>query len=94
MVSDTLVMDDLLRMILSKAGIENLLPHQKEIIEKLEENGRSLLISAPTSSGKTLPVIWLAGRYVKEGRRVIYAVPSVALVNEKVNELRATRIIR
>ena len=88
MVSDTLVMDPLLRMILSKAGIENLLPHQKEIIEKLEENGRSLLISAPTSSGKTLPVIWLAGRYVKEGRRVIYAVPSVALVNEKVNELQ------
>jgi len=81
-------MDPLLREILDKADIKNLMPHQDKIIRKLEESDKSLIISAPTSSGKTLPVIWLAGKYVKEGKRVIYAVPSIALVNEKVSELR------
>ena len=79
-------MDPLLREILDKADIKNLMPHQDKIIRKLEESDKSLIISAPTSSGKTLPVIWLAGKYVKEGKRVIYAVPSIALVNEKVSE--------
>lgn len=80
-------MDELLRMILDRLGIERLLPHQEEIIEELKE-GKNLIIISPTSSGKTLPILWLVGKYVRSGRRVIYGVPSIALRNEKAKELK------
>ena len=77
--------------ILSKAGINELKPHQEEIVRELrkhKENNRGTVISAPTSSGKTLPIILHISDCIRERSRVIYAVPSLALVNEKFNEIK------
>jgi len=77
--------------ILDKAGISELKPHQEEMIRELrkhKENNRGTVISAPTSSGKTIPVILHISDYIREGDRVIYAVPLKALVNEKFNEIK------
>ena len=77
--------------ILDKAGIDELKPHQEEIIRELrkcKEDNRGTLISAPTSSGKTIPVILHISDYIREGGRVIYAVPLKALVNENLTKLK------
>jgi ATP-dependent RNA helicase HelY len=63
-------------------------PFQREAIAHLAE-GRSVLVAAPTGTGKTIIAefaIWLARR---EGKRVIYTAPLKALSNQKFRDLRA-----
>ncbi len=60
---------------------------QLEAMRALEE-GRSVLVSAPTGSGKTIVAefaIFLARHY---GRRCIYTTPLKALSNQKFRDLR------
>jgi len=63
-------------------------PFQREAIQHLLE-GRSVLVAAPTGTGKTLVAefaIWLARR---RNRRIIYTAPLKALSNQKFRDLRA-----
>ena len=63
-------------------------PFQREAIAHLSE-GRSVLVAAPTGTGKTVVAefgIWLARR---AGRRAIYTAPLKALSNQKFRDLRA-----
>ncbi len=63
-------------------------PFQREAIAHLAE-GRSVLVAAPTGTGKTVIAefaIWLARR---AGKRVIYTAPLKALSNQKFRDLRA-----
>lgn len=62
-------------------------PYQIEAIEHLIK-GQSVLVAAPTGTGKTLVAeyaIWLAQQ---RGRRVIYTTPLKALSNQKFRDLR------
>jgi helicase len=67
-----------------RQGIERLLPLQEQA---LREHGflhdRNLLVSAPTSSGKTFVAEMAAMRHLDRGRRVVYLVPTKALAEEK-----------
>ncbi len=60
-----------------RQGIERLLPLQEQA---LREHGflhdRHLLVSAPTSSGKTFVAEMAAMRHLDRGRRVVYLVPT------------------
>ncbi|MBU0628083.1 MAG: DEAD/DEAH box helicase [Nanoarchaeota archaeon] len=50
------------------------------------ENNHSVVVSAPTGSGKTLIADYIIDRDVKKGIRVIYTAPIKALSNQKYKE--------
>lgn len=62
-------------------------PFQIEAIRHLNE-GRSVLVSAPTGVGKTLVADYLIERMFHEGHRVIYTAPIKALSNQKFKEFK------
>jgi len=53
-------------------------------------NGKSLLVVAPTSSGKTFIGEMAAVRAALDGRKAVFLLPYRALVNEKYGDFRAT----
>ncbi|HZV52818.1 MAG TPA: DEAD/DEAH box helicase [Candidatus Dormibacteraeota bacterium] len=60
-------------------------PFQIEAIEKLDHH-RGVLVSAPTSSGKTVVAEYCNFRALREGRRVVYTTPLKALSNQKYRD--------
>lgn len=50
------------------------------------ENGHSLVLSAPTGSGKTLVAEYLIEKVLKTDRRIIYTSPIKALSNQKYRD--------
>src|SRR3982075_2369843 len=60
-------------------------PFQVEAIEKLDSNN-GVLVSAPTSSGKTVVADYCNFRALKEGSKVIYTTPLKALSNQKYHD--------
>tara|TARA_B100000315_G_C14587185_1_gene593663 strand:+ start:2472 stop:4391 length:1920 start_codon:yes stop_codon:yes gene_type:complete len=52
------------------------------------ENGHSVVVSAPTGSGKTLIADYLIDKKIKENKRVIYTAPIKALSNQKFKEFK------
>ncbi|HPB32798.1 MAG TPA: DEAD/DEAH box helicase, partial [Candidatus Sumerlaeota bacterium] len=71
------------------AGVEELLPLQEEaVIRAGVLQGKSLIVFAPTSSGKTLIAEMAAFKKMEEGHRVIYLVPTRALAEEKYQRFR------
>lgn len=66
------------------SGVRELLPLQKEAVVSgglLQDH--SLIVFAPTSSGKTFIAEMAAARHLERNRRVIYMVPTKALAEEK-----------
>ena len=61
---------------------------QLEAFEVLER-GHSVLVSAPTSSGKTLVAEYAIARTLQAGRRAAYTTPTKALSNQKLRDLRS-----
>ena len=53
------------------------------------DEGASLLVSAPTGSGKTLVAAYAVAEVVASGRRAFYTTPLKALSNQKFSELVA-----
>lgn len=63
-------------------------PFQEEACRALEE-GRGVLVAAPTGSGKTVVGLFGVHLALSRGRSVMYTTPIKALSNQKYNELRA-----
>jgi len=61
-------------------------PFQREAIEKLDHGRGGVLVSAPTSSGKTIVAEYAIFRALREGRKVIYTTPLKALSNQKYHD--------
>ncbi|MEM9033915.1 MAG: DEAD/DEAH box helicase [Actinomycetota bacterium] len=59
---------------------------QREAIDHVD-SGRSVLVAAPTSSGKTLVAEHAIGRALAAGRRTFYTTPIKALSNQKLHDL-------
>ena len=79
---------ELLSFLKSK-GLSDLYPPQEEAIKAGLLEGRNLVISSPTASGKTLIALIAAYLKVKrEHRRVVYLSPLRALASEKYSEFR------
>ncbi|HET7559994.1 MAG TPA: DEAD/DEAH box helicase, partial [Limnochordia bacterium] len=53
------------------------------------EAGRSVLVSAPTGTGKTLVADYVIEKMYRDGRRVVYTAPIKALSNQKYKEFKA-----
>ncbi|MEK6828431.1 MAG: DEAD/DEAH box helicase, partial [Nanoarchaeota archaeon] len=58
---------------------------QEDAIKNIEHN-KSVVVSAPTGSGKTLIADYIIDRDFKKGIRVIYTAPIKALSNQKYKE--------
>lgn len=61
---------------------------QLEAIDAIEQN-KSVVVSAPTGSGKTLIADYIVDRDLKKGVRVIYTAPIKALSNQKYKDFCA-----
>ncbi|MFH1399980.1 MAG: DEAD/DEAH box helicase [Nanoarchaeota archaeon] len=60
-------------------------PFQEQAIAALDAH-KTVIVSAPTGSGKTLIADYLVGRDIKVGKRIIYTSPIKALSNQKFKE--------
>ena len=60
-------------------------PFQRQAINYIEE-GKSVLVAAPTGTGKTLIADYLIEEVLDEGGEVIYTAPVKALSNQKYRE--------
>jgi len=69
-----------------KKGFAELYPPQEESLKSGLLDGRSLVVSSPTASGKTLIAMLAAYAKVKAGRKVVYLAPLRALASEKYGE--------
>jgi superfamily II RNA helicase len=63
-------------------------PFQRRAIAAIDA-GRSVLVSAPTGSGKTVVADFAAWRALGRGRKLFYTTPVKALSNQKYRELVA-----
>jgi len=61
---------------------------QEEALDALDD-GRSVLVSAPTGSGKTVVADYAVATALEEGRRAFYTTPLKALSNQKFGDLVA-----
>src|SRR2546421_639124 len=61
-------------------------PFQREAIDKLERGTGGVLVSAPTSSGKTIVAEYAIFRALREGAKVLYTTPLKALSNQKYHD--------
>jgi len=71
-----------------ESGIRSLLPVQQQAIEKGVLEGASLLVIAPTSSGKTFIGEIAAYKRAKEQAQVLYLVPLKAIGEEKFADFK------
>ncbi|NLI91339.1 MAG: DEAD/DEAH box helicase [Peptococcaceae bacterium] len=58
---------------------------QMEAIEAINDN-YSVIVSAPTGTGKTLVADYLVAKSIREGKRIIYTAPIKALSNQKFKD--------
>ncbi|MEO8744656.1 MAG: DEAD/DEAH box helicase, partial [Candidatus Dormiibacterota bacterium] len=61
---------------------------QREAIEKLDRGRGGVLVSAPTSSGKTIVAEYAIFRALKDGVKVLYTTPLKALSNQKYHDFK------
>ncbi|MHC4960273.1 MAG: DEAD/DEAH box helicase [Planctomycetota bacterium] len=69
-------------------GGKTLYPFQQAAIKAIDQ-GRSVIVAAPTGAGKTLVADYAIERAFKEGRRIVYTAPIKALSNQKFRDFRA-----
>ena len=60
-------------------------PFQEQSIEAIENN-YSVVVSAPTGSGKTLIAEFIIDKHKNDGKRIIYTAPIKALSNQKYRD--------
>src|SRR5258708_21269869 len=75
------------QLVESEAGLPFKLDgFQREAIEKLERSRGGVLVSAPTSRGKTMVAEYAIFRAVQDGAKVLYTTPLKALSNQKYHD--------
>ncbi len=81
-------MKEYLDELLKSLKYDSLYPPQELALSKGVMNGNNVLVTTPTSSGKTL--IGLMGRIniLSKGKKVVYLTPLKALATEKFNEFK------
>ncbi len=73
---------------LSKMNIRSFLPVQTMALKRGLLEGKGILISSATASGKTLVAEMAGLRALENGKKFIYLTPLVALANQKYEDFR------
>src|SRR5574340_1700120 len=74
---------------LQKTGYVNLYPPQEKTVKAGLLEGKRILVSAPTASGKTLIASLAIIKHLSEKRgKIVYLSPLKALASEKFNEFK------
>jgi helicase len=84
-LEEVAIPEELVRFFRDK-GISELYPPQEQAIRAGLLDGKSLVVSSPTASGKTLLALLAAYTKVKQSRKVVYLAPLRALASEKYAE--------
>ena len=73
---------------IAQSNIESFVlhPYQKQILDELEK-GTNLVVSAPTSFGKTASIFEYVSRNKKVLRKILIIVPTIALRNEYLEKI-------
>jgi helicase len=82
------LVDPRIRPLLEHLGYLSLYPPQEQALSKGLLDGRNLLITTPTASGKTMIALIAAMNILKKGLKVIYLTPLRALTTEKFQDFR------
>jgi ATP-dependent DNA helicase len=80
--------DAKLKIILNSLGHSSLYPPQQLALSKGLLEGKNLLITTPTASGKTLIAVIAAIKAIEKGLKVVYLTPLRAIATEKYHYLR------
>lgn len=73
---------DIVRYVLERNGFEGLNPVQRAAVEAGVLDGKNLVVSSPTASGKTLIGEMAMVRAVEGGKKAVYTCPLRALASE------------
>jgi helicase len=82
------LVDPRIRPLLEHFGYLSLYPPQEQALSKGLLDGRNLLITTPTASGKTMIALIAAMNILKKGLKVVYLTPLRALTTEKFQDFR------
>ncbi len=82
------ITDGPLKALLLHLGYSSLYPPQEMALEQGILEGRSMLVTTPTASGKTLIAMMAILNAVEKGSKAIYLTPLRALASEKHNDLK------
>jgi helicase len=86
MLISTLQIPENLRQRYITSGITELYPPQAECVQKGMLEGKNLLVSIPTASGKTLIAEMAMHMHIARNGKCLYIVPLKALASEKFDE--------
>jgi helicase len=77
-----------IKIFLDLLGYSSLYPPQELALSKGVLEGKNLLITTPTASGKTLIAVMAAIKAIEKGLKVVYLTPLRALATEKYQYLK------
>ncbi|MEM3786382.1 MAG: hypothetical protein QXZ59_03280, partial [Nitrososphaeria archaeon] len=69
---DSLPLPEQVKTLLKNLGYQTLYPPQEEAVRKGVLDGKNVLLTTPTASGKTLIALMCAAKAVLENKKVIY----------------------
>src|SRR3954464_13262229 len=82
-------LDRKISSLLMSLGYPTLYPPQELALSKGVLEGKNLLITTPTASGKTLIAVMAAIKAIEKGLKVVYLTPLRALATEKYQFLKS-----
>jgi helicase len=84
-----IIKDAKVKSLLNLLGYSSLYPPQELALSKGLLEGKNLLVTTPTASGKTLIAMMAAIKTIEKGLKVIYLTPLRALATEKYHDFHA-----
>lgn len=80
--------DNSIRTLLSHLGYSSLYPPQETALKHGILEGKSVLMTTPTASGKTLIAMMAIYQALKKNRKAVYLTPLRALASEKYHDMK------
>jgi helicase len=81
--------DSTVAAIIASLGYPSLYPPQEKAVAAGILDGRSVLVTTPTASGKTLIAMMAIAKVIMKGKKAVYLTPLRALASEKYSDLKA-----